>query len=83
MRGFHDLRQNQPLRSYVHIVGLELKFNGLSNSVIRVWGFSGKDRGIVIFTLCSALVDLSGYSSWMCCLCSFNLVFKERPVWPS
>jgi hypothetical protein len=39
MRGFHDLLRPKP--TSVHIVAMELNFNGLPNDEIHVLGLSG------------------------------------------
>jgi hypothetical protein len=44
--GFHGLLRKEASLS-VHILGMELNFNGLPNNEIHVLGFSGKDAGIV------------------------------------
>jgi hypothetical protein len=41
MRGFHDLLRQKP--TSVHIVGMELNLNGISNNAIHVSGFNGED----------------------------------------
>jgi hypothetical protein len=46
MRGFCDLLR-QKTNISVHMVGMELNLNGIPKSAIHVWGFSGKDEGIM------------------------------------
>jgi hypothetical protein len=61
MRGFHDLQRQKP--TSVHIVGMELKFNGLPNDAILVLGLSGED-GVIAVSQVSAVFS-HGWLVWM------------------
>jgi hypothetical protein len=68
----------------VHVVGMELHLQCLTDELVHAAGFGGEDFGALELdvTILVEYVHCHCQTGWMCWRCSFTLVSVDWPIHP-